>query len=351
MTTETLPEAFDSVMNETKELPSPVFHKNHETGKEDFYFMHLNQFYDDMVEYNSLHDLLDRYYDARGERERVKQRANDLVKFVQQQLHKYQNKLSKLIDEQEGTKDKEVQQLFGELITANIYRIKQGDEYLTTTNYYDGNEVTIPLDTTKSPATNAQMYYKKYNKLKTRAHELTRQIDLTKENITYFENIEQQLTHISVEDIDDIREELAEQGYMKQRKQKNKKKKPTIQLQEYVSTDGDTILVGKNNKQNDYLTNKKASKQHLWFHTKDIPGSHVVILNDAPSENTIKEAAMLAGYFSKAGNSGQIPVDYTEIKHVHKPSGAKPGFVTYDHQKTLYATPDYDHIQKMKVTS
>ncbi|AYX89607.1 Rqc2 family fibronectin-binding protein [Staphylococcus cohnii] len=351
MTPETLPEAFDSVMNETKESPTPVFHKNHETGKEDFYFMHLNQFYDDMVEYDSLHDLLDRYYDARGERERVKQRANDLVKFVQQQLHKYQNKLSKLIDEQEGTKDKEEQQLFGELITANIYRIKQGDEYLTTTNYYDGNEVTIPLDITKSPATNAQMYYKKYNKLKTRAHELTRQIDLTKENITYFENIEQQLTHISVEDIDDIREELAEQGYMKQRKQKNKKKKPTIQLQEYVSTDGDTMLVGKNNKQNDYLTNKKASKQHLWFHTKDIPGSHVVILNDTPSENTIKEAAMLAGYFSKAGNSGQIPVDYTEIKHVHKPSGAKPGFVTYDHQKTLYATPDYDHIQKMKVTS
>ncbi|MGW9815315.1 Rqc2 family fibronectin-binding protein [Staphylococcus cohnii] len=351
MTPETLPEAFDSVMNETKESPTPVFHKNHETGKEDFYFMHLNQFYDDMVEYDSLHDLLDRYYDARGERERVKQRANDLVKFVQQQLHKYQNKLSKLIDEQEGTKDKEEQQLFGELITANIYRIKKGDEYLTTTNYYDGNEVTIPLDTTKSPATNAQMYYKKYNKLKTRAHELTRQIDLTKENITYFENIEQQLTHISVEDIDDIREELAEQGYMKQRKQKNKKKKPTIQLQEYVSTDGDTMLVGKNNKQNDYLTNKKASKQHLWFHTKNIPGSHVVILNDTPSENTIKEAAMLAGYFSKAGNSGQIPVDYTEIKHVHKPSGAKPGFVTYDHQKTLYATPDYDHIQKMKVTS
>lgn len=121
-------------------------------------------------------------------------------------------------------------------------------------------------------------------------------------------------------------------------------------MQSYVSTDGDTILVGKNNKQNDYLTNKKASKQHLWFHTKEIPGSHVVILNDAPSENTIKEAAMLAGYFSKAGNSGQIPVDYTEIRHVHKPSGAKPGFVTYDHQKTLYATPDYDHIQKMKVT-
>src|SRR5699024_1020805 len=113
---------------------------------------------------------------------------------------------------------------------------------------------------------------------------------------------------------------------------------------------GDTILVAKNNKQSDYLTTKKASKQHLWLHTKEIPGSPVVILNDAPSANTIKEAALLAGYFSNAGNSGQIPVDSTEIRHVHKPSGAKPGFVTYDHQKTLYATPDYDHIQKMKVT-
>ena len=135
---------------------------------------------------------------------------------------------------------------------------------------------------------------------------------------------------------------------MKQRRQRHKKKQTAIRLQTYLSTDGDTILVGKNNKQNDYLTNKKAHKSHLWFHTKDIPGSHVVILNAHPSETTIKEAAMLAGYFSKAGLSGQIPVDYTEIKNVHKPSGAKPGFVTYDNQKTLYATPDYDKIQSMK---
>ncbi|WP_436957349.1 Rqc2 family fibronectin-binding protein [Staphylococcus sp. AS1337] len=349
MTTQTLPEAFDEVLEEIQGEPTPVFHKNHESGKEDFYFMKLDQFYDDVVLYDSLHDLLDRYYDARGERERVKQRANDLVKFVQQQLHKSQNKLSKLIDEREGTKEKEQQQLFGELITANIYRIKQGDELLTALNYYNGEEVTIPLNPTKSPAVNAQNYYKKYNKLKTREHELQHQIKLTKENINYFESIEQQLTHISVDEIDDIRDELADQGFMKQRKQSKKKKKQTMQIQAYTSTDGDTILVGKNNKQNDYLTNKQAKKHHLWFHTKDIPGSHVVILSDEPSEETIKEAAMLSAYFSKAGSSAQVPVDYTEIKHVHKPSGAKPGFVTYDNQKTLYATPDYDHIQKLKV--
>ncbi|WP_251516353.1 MULTISPECIES: Rqc2 family fibronectin-binding protein [Staphylococcus] len=349
MTTETLPQAYDEVMAQTEQAPVPVFHKNHKTGKEDFYFMELDQFYDDVVKYDSLHDLLDRYFDARGERERVKQRANDLVKFVHQQLNKYQNKISKLYAEQEGTKDKELQQLYGELITANIYRINQGDEELTALNYYNNEEVTIPLNPTKSPAVNAQYYYKQYNKLKTRESELHHQIQLTKENIAYFEGIEQQLKHISVDDIDDIRDELSEQGYMKQRKQNKKKRKQKIQLQEYRSSDGDTILVGKNNKQNDYLTNKKADKNHIWFHTKDIPGSHVVILNDQPSETTIKEAAMLSGYFSKAGNSGQIPVDYTLIKHVHKPSGAKPGFVTYDNQKTLYATPDYDYIQQLKV--
>ncbi|MGX0030113.1 Rqc2 family fibronectin-binding protein [Staphylococcus capitis] len=348
MTQDTLPEAYDEVMAETTLTPTPVFHKNHETGKEDFYFMKLNQFYDDVVEYDSLNDLLDRYYDARGERERVKQRANDLVRFVQQQLQKQQNKLSKLIDEYESAKDKETQQLYGELITANIYRIKQGDESVTALNYYTGEEVNIPLNPTKSPSVNAQYYYKQYNRLKTREHELDHQIQLTKENIDYFSNIEQQLEHITVDDIDDIRDELADQGFMKQRKNTKKKKNAQIQLQIYRSSDGDTILVGKNNKQNDYLTNKKAQKSHIWFHTKDIPGSHVVILNDSPSDETIKEAAMLAGYFSKAGNSGQIPVDYTEIRNVHKPSGAKPGFVTYDNQKTLYATPDYDKIQQMK---
>ncbi|MDK3956462.1 NFACT family protein [Staphylococcus pseudintermedius] len=348
MTTQTLPEAFDEVMAETKATPQPVFHKNHETGKEDFYFMKLHQFYDDCVTYDSLHELLDRFYDARGERERVKQRANDLVKLVQQLLQKYQNKLSKLVDEQAGTEEKENQQLYGELITANIYQLKPGDRQLETMNYYTGENVTIPLNPQKSPAENAQYYYKQYNRMKTRERELTHQITLTEENIAYFENIEQQLSHIQVHEIDDIREELAEQGFIKQKKQQKKKKQQKIQLQSYVSTDGDTILVGKNNKQNDYLTNKRAQKSHLWFHTKDIPGSHVVILNDVPSDKTIKEAAMIAAYFSKAGQSGQIPVDYTTIRNVHKPSGSKPGFVTYDNQKTLYATPDYDMIRRLK---
>ncbi len=348
MTSETLPEAYDEVISETTMPSQPVFHKNHETGKEEFYFMKLHQFYDDIVTFDSLHELLDRFYDARGERERVKQRANDLVKLVQQLLQKYQNKLAKLIDEQAGTQNKETQQLYGELITANIYRLQNGDSSLEALNYYTGENVTIPLDPTRSPAENAQYYYKQYNRLKTRERELTLQIQLTKDNINYFENIEQQLAHIQVQEIDDIREELVEQGYLKQKKLQRKKKQQKIQLQSYLSTDGDTILVGKNNKQNDYLTNKRAHNKHLWFHTKDIPGSHVVILNNDPSQKTIEEAAMIAAYYSKAGQSGQIPVDYTAIRNVHKPSGSKPGFVTYDSQKTLYATPDYDMIRQLE---
>ncbi|RIN98456.1 NFACT RNA binding domain-containing protein, partial [Mammaliicoccus sciuri] len=186
-----------------------------------------------------------------------------------------------------------------------------------------------------------------YNRLKTREIELDKQIKLTQSNILYFESLEQQLAHISVDDIDDIREELEDQGFVKKRKNKKKKNSNKITLTTFISTDGQTILLGKNNKQNDYLTHRVARKNQLWFHTKDIPGSHVVIQEDEPTQKTIEEAAMIAGYYSKASQSGQIPVDYTAIKNVHKPSGAKPGFVTYDSQTTLYVTTDYDDIKKL----
>ncbi|PTJ64073.1 Rqc2 family fibronectin-binding protein, partial [Mammaliicoccus sciuri] len=213
--------------------------------------------------------------------------------------------------------------------------------------YYNNEPVTIPLNPTKSPSMNAQYYYKQYNRLKTREIELDKQIKLTQSNILYFESLEQQLAHISVDDIDDIREELEDQGFVKKRKNKKKKNSNKITLTTFISTDGQTILLGKNNKQNDYLTHRVARKNQLWFHTKDIPGSHVVIQEDEPTQKTIEEAAMIAGYYSKASQSGQIPVDYTAIKNVHKPSGAKPGFVTYDSQTTLYVTTDYDDIKKL----
>ncbi|WP_239719562.1 MULTISPECIES: NFACT RNA binding domain-containing protein [unclassified Mammaliicoccus] len=347
MNQETLVESFDEVMNEVDQTPKPVIYSDDSTNKEFFYFMPLHTYGNNYMAFDTIHECLDRFYESRGERERVKQRALDLVKIIDQHLQKNRNKLEKLINEKEAARTKDEQQLYGELITANMYQINQGDKTLETINYYNNEPISIPLNPTKSPSMNAQYYYKQYNRLKTREIELEKQIKLTHSNILYFESLEQQLAHISVEDIDDIREELEDQGFVKKRKSKKKKKSNKITITTFVSSDGQTILLGKNNKQNDYLTHKVARKNQLWFHTKDIPGSHVVIQEDEPTDTTIEEAAMIAAYYSKASQSAQIPVDYTAIRNVHKPSGAKPGFVTYDSQSTLYVTTDYDDIKKL----
>ncbi|MEB8067749.1 Rqc2 family fibronectin-binding protein [Mammaliicoccus fleurettii] len=347
MNQETLVESFDEVMNEVDQTPKPVIYSDDSTNKEIFYFMPLHTYGNNYMAFDTIHECLDIFYESRGERERVKQRALDLVKIIDQHLQKNRNKLEKLINEKEAARTKDEQQLYGELITANMYQINQGDKTLETINYYNNEPISIPLNPTKSPSMNAQYYYKQYNRLKTREIELEKQIKLTHSNILYFESLEQQLAHISVEDIDDIREELEDQGFVKKRKSKKKKKSNKITITTFVSSDGQTILLGKNNKQNDYLTHKVARKNQLWFHTKDIPGSHVVIQEDEPTDTTIEEAAMIAAYYSKASQSAQIPVDYTAIRNVHKPSGAKPGFVTYDSQSTLYVTTDYDDIKKL----
>ncbi|HSU80588.1 MAG TPA: NFACT family protein, partial [Candidatus Angelobacter sp.] len=211
-------------------------------------------------------------------------------------------------------------------------------------------ELTIPLDPNKTPSENAQRFFKKYTKLKTAKKAVEEQISQTKEEIVYLEHLSQQIESASLRDIEEIREELEEEGYVKKRrkptKQKQKKSKPEIDA--YVSTDGRQILVGKNNRQNDFLTTRVADADDTWLHTKDIPGSHVVIKDASPSEETLMEAAELAAFFSKSRFSSGVPVDYTQIKHVRKPNGAKPGFVIYDHQKTVYVTPDERVVHKLK---
>ena len=174
------------------------------------------------------------------------------------------------------------------------------------------------------------------------------QKEKTEDEIHYFEMLAQQVQQASPSDIEEIREELAEGGYLRLRTSKKKKKVTKPTPEKFISSSGMEISVGKNNKQNDYLTFKLSKKSDLWFHTKDIPGSHVVIHHDHPDEATIREAAMLSAYYSKARNSSSVPVDYTEIRHVKKPSGAKPGFVIYFEQKTIYITPDEALLLKLK---
>ncbi|MBU8692556.1 NFACT family protein [Bacillus altitudinis] len=321
-------------------------------GKEYFYLLELQHVDGDMKTFDSLSELLDRFYFGKAERDRVKQQAADLERFVANEKKKNENKLKKLTRTLEESQNAHKYQLYGELLTANIYAIKKGDKEATVINYYDeeGGEITIPLKTNKTPSENAQAYFTKYQKAKNAVEAVNEQIERTHEEIVYFDELIQQLSSASPKDLEEIREELVEGKYLRPKQKRNaKKKKPSaIQLETYESSQGVPILVGKNNKQNEYLTTKAAARDDIWLHTKDIPGSHVVIRHKAPDEQTLLEAAQIAAYFSKAKESSSVPVDYTKIRHVKKPNGAKPGFVTYDQQQTLFVTPDEDVVLKLR---
>lgn len=321
-------------------------------GKEYFYLLELQHVHGDMKTFDSLSELLDRFYFGKAERDRVKQQAADLERFVANEKKKNENKLKKLKRTLEESQNAHKYQLYGELLTANIYAIKKGDKEATVINYYDeeGGEITIPLKTNKTPSENAQAYFTKYQKAKNAVEAVNEQIERTHEEIVYFDELIQQLSSASPKDLEEIREELVDGKYLRPKQKRNaKKKKPSaIQLEAYESSQGVPILVGKNNKQNEYLTTKAAARDDIWLHTKDIPGSHVVIRHKAPDEQTLLEAAQIAAYFSKAKESSSVPVDYTKIRHVKKPNGAKPGFVTYDQQQTLFVTPDEDVVLKLR---
>ncbi|MCW4357755.1 NFACT family protein [Bacillus altitudinis] len=321
-------------------------------GKEYFYLLELQHVDGDMKTFDSLSELLDRFYFGKAERDRVKQQAADLERFVANEKKKNENKLKKLTRTLEESQNAHKYQLYGELLTANIYAIKKGDKEATVINYYDeeGGEITIPLKTNKTPSENAQAYFTKYQKAKNAVEAVNEQIERTHEEIVYFDELIQQLSSASPKDLEEIREELVEGKYLRPKQKRNAKKKKSsaIQLEAYESSQGVPILVGKNNKQNEYLTTKAAARDEIWLHTKDIPGSHVVIRHKAPDEQTLLEAAQIAAYFSKAKESSSVPVDYTKIRHVKKPNGAKPGFVTYDQQQTLFVTPDEDVVLKLR---
>ena len=322
-------------------------------SKEAFYCIGLKQGNDSGTRtFSTLSEMLDRYYFGKAARDRIKQQAQDLERFILNEKEKNEKKIGKLKDTLAKSEQADVFKLYGELITANMYLIQPGMKELEAVNYYEetGPTVTIPLNPQKTPSQNAQAYFTKYQKAKNAVEIVSEQISLAKEEVVYFDTLLQQLDSAQPKDIEEIREELQEGGYLKQRikKGQQKKKNEKPKLDSYQSSTGELILVGKNNKQNEYLTNKHSKKDFIWFHTKDIPGSHVVIQNNAPDDQTIREAAILAAYFSKAKDSGSVPVDYTQIRHVKKPKGAKPGFVTYDNQQTIYVDPDADTVLSLK---
>ncbi|GGM20967.1 hypothetical protein GCM10011351_03510 [Paraliobacillus quinghaiensis] len=319
--------------------------------KEDFYVLPLTQLSEKEV-FPTVSEMLDTFYSGKAERDRVKQQAGDLLRFLKNEREKNVRKIKKQEQTLKKAEKAAMYQRNGELLTANMHAVKQGDKQATVINYYDPDqkEITIELNPNKTPSENAQSYFKTYQKLKKSKQMVIREIEKAKLEITYLDELIQQIGEARVEDIEEIREELREQGYLKtkekHRKKPKKSKKP--EPEKFVSSNGTPILVGKNNKQNEYVTTRLAAQNEIWLHTKDIPGSHVIIRDTDPDAETLAEAAQLAALFSKAKASSSVPVDYTRIRHVKKPNGAKPGYVTYDNQKTLFITPDSSFLKKLK---
>ena len=306
-------------------------------------------FSDSKTQMSTLSELLDTFYKDKAERDRVNQQASELIRRVENELEKNRKKLGKQEEELLATENAEEFRQKGELLTTFLHQVPNDQDQVELDNYYTGEKIIISLDKALTPNQNAQRYFKRYQKLKEAVKHLTSLIEETLATILYLESVETALAQASLTEIAEIREELIQTGFIRRRQREKiqKRQKP----EKYLATDGQTIiLVGRNNLQNDELTFKIAKKDELWFHAKDIPGSHVVITgNLQPSDEVKTDAAELAAYFSKARLSNLVQVDMIETRKLNKPTGGKPGFVTYTGQKTLRVTPDEEKIKSMKI--
>ena len=312
----------------------------------DFYVMPLSQLEEKYTFeiLNDIHELMDKYYLEKDKQERIKGRSVNLQKLVTTNIERCIKKENKLNDLLKKCEDKDDFKIKGDLLTSYIYSIKKGDKTFTTVNFFseDSEEITIPLDENKTPSENVQSYYKKYNKLKKSEESAIEQLEKNHQELQYLYSV---LTNIenceSYTEIDDIKEELISTGYVRKRKSngKNSKKSKESKPLHYISSDGIDIFVGKNNIQNDYLSLKFANKNFIWLHTKNIPGSHVIICSNDVPDNTLVEGAILAAHYSKAKDSSKVPVDYTLVKNLKKPNGANPGMVIYHTNYTMFVEP------------
>ncbi len=314
----------------------------------DFSFTHINQYQPLLTEklYPSFSQLLDAFYSEKENAERIHRNAQDIFKLLYVLINRTEKKIALRKKELLDCKGKEKLRIFGELIKANLYRLSSGMTSFDTENYYDENlsKITIPLDKALSPSANADKYFKEYKKSCTAEKLLSELIEKAESDLIYFYSVLDELSRAqSLSELNEIRDELTQSGIIKAPKNVPKKKKDNLQFLQFTTPNNKKILVGKNNCQNDLLTLKTAAKQDIWFHTKNLPGSHTVLISDS---NDIKEediiyAASVAAYHSKAKESSNVPVDYTLIKYVKKPAGAKPGMVIYTNEKTVYVSPYY----------
>ncbi|MBQ4165821.1 MAG: NFACT family protein [Oscillospiraceae bacterium] len=321
--------------------------------KKDFSFINIEQYSTAMLvsHCDSANTLLDGFFAAAGKTERTKQRAHDLLKLLMNAYERVSRKLELQKKELSDCSEREVFRVCGDMINANIYRLEKGMTKCTLEDFYTGEPKEIALDSRLTPAQNAQKYYNEYRKLDTAEKMLTELIAKGQQELIYIDSVFDAVSRTESEtDLAEIRRELREQGYLKGGVRPDEKVKKQSNPLKFRSSEGFDILVGRNNKQNDQLTLKTAKATDIWLHTKDIAGSHVIIKTEgreAP-EQTIFEAAQLAAYHSKARESSQVPVDYTAVKFVKKPAGAKPGMVIFTNNKTLYIAPDEELVNSLK---
>ena len=301
-----------------------------------------------VLTYPTLSEMLDAYFAEKSERDRVQQQAAIVLRVVRNELKKNKTKIKKQQAELDAADNADEFKVKGELLTTYMHQLERGMTEIELPNYYDDNKpLKITLSNQIGPSQNAQKYFTKYNKLKTSVKYLNEQIAMAQEEVDYFENLLAQIDIASPKDIEEIRQELIQEGYM--RVQSKKKQKPQVsQPEKFYATDGTLIEVGKNNLQNERLSMKTAAKSDIWLHTKDIPGSHVIIHDANPSDDTLLEGAMLAAYFSKARDSANVPVDYLPVRRLRKPNGSKPGFVIFEGQTTMAVTPDFALVQRLR---
>ena len=301
--------------------------------------------------FESFSALLDSFYEAKERQERVRQRGADLIRTATTARDRVRRKLALQEKDYAATQERDALRLSGDLITANLYRMERGMSCLTAENYYEDGcpTIDIPLDPLLSPQQNAAKNYKQYNKLKTAEFHLREQIEKAENERAYLESVLQELSQAETEqEFNEIRRELQETNYLKKSSGGKKELKRSFTPRTFKTSSGLEVLVGRSNVQNDQLT-KKADKRDYWFHTQHIHGSHVILrcAGLTPSDDDLREAAMLASYFSQAKESSSVPVDYCPVKFVKKPAGARPGMVTYDNYRTLYVTPEEGLVKKL----
>lgn len=304
------------------------------------------------ISFENPSELLDEFFTVKDKQDRLLNRSTDLQKLISTNIDRCNNKSKKLKNILEECDEKEKYRINGDLLTSYIYMIKKGLKEISLLNFYSDKEeyLTIKLDENKTPSENIQSFYKKYNKLKKSEESALAQLEKNEEELQYLNSVMTNILNCeSYIEIDDIKKELIETGYLRFKNTgKNNKKDKSSKPMHIISSDGIDIYIGKNNIQNDYLTLKFANKNHMWLHTKNIPGSHVILCSDNPSDIALEEAGILASYYSKAKNSTKVPVDYTKVKNLKKPNGSKPGMVIYHTNYTLYTEPSLYNTLKFE---